>query len=83
MPYRIRHGFPGIQVVSPQINNRGNPAPPILEHRLYLSKINAIRVICALICEIPDRLSNHRNKSSQGFNPVCFLNAVEKWEMEE
>jgi GxxExxY protein len=26
---------------------------------------------------------SQRNNNSQGFNPVCFLNAVEKWEMEE
>ena len=25
----------------------------------------------------------YRNNNSQGFNPVCFLNAVEKWEIEE
>ena len=25
----------------------------------------------------------HLNKSSQGFKPVCFLNAVEKCEIEE
>jgi len=26
---------------------------------------------------------NQRKSNSQGFNPVCFLKAVEKWEMEE
>lgn len=26
---------------------------------------------------------DYRSKSSQGFNPVCFLNAVEKCEIEE
>jgi len=35
-------------------------------------------------CQI-ERLQNwvHLNKSSQGFKPVCFLNAVEKCEIEE
>ena len=34
---------------------------------------------------ILERLQNwvHLNKSSQGFKPVCFLNAVEKCEIEE
>lgn len=26
--------------------------------------------------------SDYLNSNSQGFNPVCFLNAVEKWLME-
>ncbi len=26
---------------------------------------------------------NYFNSNSQGFNPVCFLKAVEKWEIEE
>lgn len=26
---------------------------------------------------------NHRSNNSQGFKPVCFLNAVEKCEIEE
>ena len=45
--------------------------------KLRQSLRREIRVIVSRMTE------NYRSNNSQGLSPVCFLNAVEKWEMEE